>query len=213
MDAANLQPFDLGDGLVFLVGRLPSQLVWSADQFAAAWHLHPDAKPTIFLHGRHVTIPRWQQAYGADYHFSGQTSRAEPLPAILRPLLDWTTAAVHPQLNGVLLNWYDGPGQYIGPHRDSVANMIPGVPIVTLSFGETRTFRLSHGSKKRDFAAENGTVFVIPQETNRVWKHGVPKSTRYAGRRISVTVRGFTQPPSGGAGGSGLRAKTQSSTG
>ncbi|WP_168219340.1 alpha-ketoglutarate-dependent dioxygenase AlkB [Limnoglobus roseus] len=194
MDQKPFRTYELGGGLAFLTGRLPAFLVWTPQLFVEAWQLHPEARPTIFLHGRHVTIPRWQQAYGADYHFSGQTSHAEPVPAILEPILRWATEAVHPQLNGVLLNWYDGPDQYIGPHRDSVKNMIKGVPIVTISFGETRTFRLSLGGERRDFPAENGTVFVIPQETNRVWKHAVPKSTRYTGRRISVTIRGFARP-------------------
>ena len=31
---------------------------------------------------------------------------------------------------------------YIGAHRDSTASMIEGVPIVTVSLGEERAFRL-----------------------------------------------------------------------
>jgi alkylated DNA repair dioxygenase AlkB len=182
---------DLGDGLAFFVGHLPDALVWSPDEFALAWDLHPEVRPTIFLHGRSIAIPRYQQAYGADYHFSGQTSRAMPVPELWQPLLDWTRQAVHPALNGLLLNWYDGPAHYIGPHRDSVKRMVAGAPIVTVSFGETRTFRLSNELEKRDFPAENGSVFVLPQATNAAWKHAVPKSARYKGRRISVTVRGL----------------------
>ena len=73
--------------------------------------------------------------------------------------------------------------------------MAAGAPVVTLSFGEERTFRLSRGTGEakevRDFPAPHGTVFVLPQETNVVWKHAVPKSVRYTGRRVSVTIRGF----------------------
>jgi alkylated DNA repair dioxygenase AlkB len=69
--------------------------------------------------------------------------------------------------------------------------MIDDAPIVTISFGETRKFRLSRGTEKRDFLAESGTVYVLPQDTNAIWKHSVPKSARYRGQRISVTVRGF----------------------
>ncbi len=195
MDAARFQLHDLGDGLAFFSGALPRKLLWSAAQFEEAWALHPEVKPTIHLHGRAVMIPRWQQAYGEPYHFSGQISRARPVPAILQPLSEWSRSAVDPALNALLLNWYDGPGHYIGPHRDSTVRMIRGCPIVTVSFGETRTFRLTRGtgSPKRtlDFPAPAGTVFVLPYATNEVWKHGVPKSVRYTGRRISVTVRGF----------------------
>lgn len=191
MSPYRFQTFDLGDGLAVDLGRLPEELSWSDGTFEQVWALHPETKPSIFLHGRTVTIPRWQQAYGADYHFSGQKSAAAPVPDVLQPLLDWCRTAIHPAFNGLLLNWYEGSAHYIGAHRDSVRNMVPGVPIVTISFGETRRFRLSKEKEKHDLMAENGTVIVISQETNAVWKHAVPKSTRYAGRRISVTVRGF----------------------
>ena len=114
---------------------------------------------------------------------------------MLAPLLEWSRCAVHPGLNGLLLNWYDGPTHSIGPHHDSVKNMVTGAPILTVSFGEVRTFRLTAGKgdakRVRDFTADNGSVFVLPQETNAAWKHSVPKSTRYTGRRISVTIRAF----------------------
>src|SRR5262249_29056400 len=93
---------------------------------------------------------------------------------------------------------------YIGPHHDSVKHMVEGAPIVTVSFGEERIFRLTlektvfvEGKRKRvidrelDFPAPPGTVFVMPYDTNLAWKHGVPKSARYTGRRISVTFRAF----------------------
>ncbi|MBX9625398.1 MAG: alpha-ketoglutarate-dependent dioxygenase AlkB [Gemmataceae bacterium] len=187
---------DLGDGLRFFSGILPGEYVWDEASFDRAWALHPVDRPSILMHGRPVIIPRWQQAYGADYYFSGQTSNALPVPEMLAPLLEWTRSAIHPDLNGLLLNWYDGPGHYIGEHHDEDKDLVAGTPIVTISFGETRTFRLSRGKGPdrvvRDFTAESGSVFVLPQDTNAVWKHAVPKSTRYTGRRVSVTIRAFT---------------------
>src|SRR5476651_950184 len=95
---------DLGDGLAFHTGALPTELLWSEAQFDEAWALHPEVKPTIHLHGRSVTIPRWQHAYGGNYHFSGQISRALPVPELLQPLLAWTQSAIEPALNALLLN-------------------------------------------------------------------------------------------------------------
>ena len=107
----------------------------------------------------------------------------------------WDDARFDARLNGLLLNWYEGPGHYIGPHHDSIKHMVRGAPIVTVSFGETRTFRLTRGKgesqQTRDFPATPGTVFVEPFATNLVWKHAVPKSVRYTSRRISVTFRAF----------------------
>ena len=69
--------------------------------------------------------------------------------------------------------------------------MIVG-PLVTVSLGEERVFRLTHPEKaKRDFLAEAGTIFIMPYDTNEAWKHSVPRRARYRGRRISITLRAF----------------------
>lgn len=184
---------DLGDGLTFLEGTLPAELTWDARRFEEVWAVHPAERPVITMVGKKVAIPRWQQAFGHDYRFSNQTSVAAPVPDLLEPLRRWCREHIHPRLNGLLLNWYDGPGHYIGAHHDSTDGLVPGTPIVTISFGEARTFRLIKGREKRDHAAPNGRIFVLPYDTNLAWKHLVPKSTRYSGRRISVTVRAFEE--------------------
>ncbi len=191
----------LGDGCLLYVGRVPPTLSWDEATFKAVWALHPAARPVIKMLGRHVAVPRWYQAYGADYYFSRQTSEALPVPDLLAPLLAWASAAIDPRMNGLLLNWYDGRfGHYIGPHNDNEKQLAEGAPIVTVSFGETRVFRLSRkgpGGRTltRDFAAVPGTVFILPRETNGEWKHAVPRKASYLGRRISVTVRAFETDP------------------
>jgi len=71
--------------------------------------------------------------------------------------------------------------------------MVVGAPIVTISLGEERVFRLTHPKRKvtSDFIARDGSVFVTPYETNLAWKHAVPRFARYRGRRISITLRAF----------------------
>lgn len=177
--------------------------MWDAATFDAVWALYPEAKHVIHMPGGPVETPRWQQAYGADYHYTGRTNAALPVPPVLEPLRAWARQHIDPRLNALLLNWYEGPGHYIGPHHDSTRDMIADTPIVTISLGETRVFRLTRGTgeakETRDFEATSGTVFVLPYATNLVWKHAVPKSARYRGRRISVTLRAFassaTDPP------------------
>jgi hypothetical protein len=69
-----LTEHDLGDGLVFRSGRLPEELLWDQSSFDAAWNAHPADKYEILMHGRMLETPRWQQAYGADYHYTGRTT-------------------------------------------------------------------------------------------------------------------------------------------
>lgn len=184
---------DLG-GHLFHVGRLPQSLLVGEEGFETLWAMHPAEYHRIMIHGREVETPRWQQAYGEDYHYTGQTNKALPLPAALEPLLAWAREVIDARLNGLLLNWYDGGlDHYIGAHRDSTASMIEGAPIVTVSLGEERAFRLRpwKGKGFRDFRAEDGSVFVLPYSTNEAWTHEVPHSARRRGRRISITLRAF----------------------
>lgn len=198
--SANLNTHDLGNDCELLVGNLPQELVWTVEEFAAMWLTRPAGKHKIMMHGHLVDLPRGQAAHGKDYHFSGTRKVAGPIPESLMPLTTWVQTNIHAGLNGLLANYYDGPTEYIGPHHDSVKNMVKDAPIVTVSFGETRVFRMTlEGNREKktiildtkDFPAPNGTVFVMPYNTNLAWKHSVPKSTRYTGRRISVTFRAF----------------------
>jgi alkylated DNA repair dioxygenase AlkB len=179
---------------LFFTGRLPEELLPDERIFADLWRLHPKEYQDVKMRGRLVKTPRWQQAYGQDYYYSGQTNEAKPVPEIVRPLLDWAKNTIDDRLNGVLLNWYDGSlGHYIGKHRDSIQNLIPGSPIVTVSFGDERPFRLRpwKGTGFTDFAASNGSVFILPWQTNLHFQHEVPASKSWKGKRISVTFRAF----------------------
>lgn len=174
--------------------QIPDAIVPDDDGFAALWNLHPAEHHEIRIHGRLVRTPRWQQAYGADYHFTGQTFDSEPTPQQIAPFLDWARGAVFSELNGILVNWYDGQfDHYIGKHRDSVSNMVEGAPIATVSLGEERKFRMRPWKRSGflDFPATAGSVFVIPYNTNLAWTHEVPPSKKQNGRRISVTMRAF----------------------
>lgn len=194
---------ELEDGSRFFSGIPPDHLRLGAGSFERLWNLHPDKFHEIMIHGRLVPTPRWQQAFGRDYQYSGQINRALPVTSELEPFLRWGRAAIDEGLNGLLLNWYDGPlDHYIGPHHDETKGLVTGAPIVTISLGEERVFRLSHKERnaKRNFPARDGTVFIMPYETNSAWKHSVPKSARFKGRWISVTLRAFSpgEPPRSG---------------
>lgn len=163
--------------------------------FQTLWDLHPATFHTLVMHGKEVKTPRWQQAYGHDYQYTGSRNNALPLPEELEGFLAWGQAHIDQRLNGLLLNWYDGSaGHYIGRHRDSRTGLIPGTPIVTISRGEERLFRLRswQGNDVKDTIVSDGTVLVMPWATNLAWTHEVPKFKKYQGYRISITLRAFS---------------------
>jgi alkylated DNA repair dioxygenase AlkB len=174
---------------VLYEGRIPNDLQFSEQQFKEAWLLHPFGR----IHGKRYATPPWRQAYEKDYDYCGQSDRVLPIPSLLQPLMDWLKS-IDPRLNGLFVNWYDGKlGHYFGKHRDITYNLVPDSSIFTVSFGESRKYRLRPQEATRilDFDANDGTMFVMPLSTNQAWTHEIPKSNRYTQRRISITARAF----------------------
>ena len=129
---------------------------------------------------------------------SGITRKVLPVNADLAPYLAWAHQAIDVELNGLLVNWFDGKlGHYIGKHRDSEIGIQEGSSYVTISLGEPRILRLRKwkGGDRLDIPVENGSIAIIPYATNRAWTHEIPKSKRALGHRISVTMRAFNRNP------------------
>ncbi|WMX12938.1 alpha-ketoglutarate-dependent dioxygenase AlkB [Aureispira sp. CCB-E] len=174
------------------IGAIPSELKAQLPDFDTLWNTHPDEYHVVKILGKEVPTPRWQQAYGFDYKYTGSKQNALPISPVLKLFLDWCKKEIHPSLNGLLLNWYEGEKKhYIGPHRDAVVGLKEGSPIVTISLGEERIFRFRPWREKgyQDFKVEDGTVVIIPWATNKGWTHEVPHFARFKNRRISVTLR------------------------
>ena len=183
-----------GSHQAFLLRSFPP-FALSPSAFTQLWDQHPEEYHVIKMRGREVKTPRWQQAYGKSYNYSGTRNIALPISPEMQPFLDWARQEIDPRLNGLLLNWYDGmKDHYIGAHRDDVKDLHLQSPIVTISLGEERVFRLrkiGDKSVRKDILVQNGDVLVVPWQTNLDFTHEVPKFKRYANRRISVTLRAY----------------------
>src|SRR5690606_17150223 len=88
-DSLGLTCHDLDGSHHLYSGTLPEHLVPDEEAFQRLWQLHPDEYHEIKMHGKLVKTPRWQQAYGADYHYTGRVNKALPVPAELSPILSW----------------------------------------------------------------------------------------------------------------------------
>jgi len=162
--------------------------------FQAIWDTHPSDFHEIRIHGKWVKTPRWQQAYGKNYRYTGSRNNALPIPDKLKPFLEWSQKYIDARLNGLLLNWYDGSqSHYIGAHRDDTRDLHPDSPIVTISIGQERVFRLRPWKQKgfKDLTVRHGDIVVVPWDTNTRWTHEVPHFKKYNGKRISITLRAY----------------------
>lgn len=182
----------LDSGLQIWKGQLPTAFNYAVARFQKLWELHPAQYHIVNIMGRDIPTPRWQQAYGRNYRYTGAEQNALPIADELQPFMDWAQENIHPGLNGLLLNWYDGERKhYIGAHRDDTRDLVSGSPIVTISLGEERIFRMRPYKQKGkvDVPMQHGSVIVVPANTNQKWTHEVPHFSKNTGRRISITLR------------------------
>ncbi|WP_420573423.1 alpha-ketoglutarate-dependent dioxygenase AlkB [Kordia sp.] len=184
----------LDDESVLYFSDKIEELNFSNKDFEKIWDTHPEEFHTVKMYGKEILTPRWQQAYGKNYSYSGSKNNALPIPELFKIFLEWSQKNVDARLNGLLLNWYDGQkDHYIGPHRDDTRDLIHNTPIVTISLGQERIFRMRKYGEKgfKDITIRNSGIIIIPWNTNLKWTHEVPKFKKYDGKRISVTLRAY----------------------
>jgi len=182
----------------------------------ALWASHPDEFDTMRIMGREVAIPRWQKMFGSvHYKFSGYASLPEPMESQEQCLefqsrVSEALGLRDETYNGCLVNWYDGSrDHYIGPHKDDEKSMVRGMPIFSMSWGETRRFRLKLDAKRArppggDLAdaveslvleLAHGDLVVMGGDCQTTHKHEIMKLRKDdpRGRRVNLTLRAFHQ--------------------
>ena len=193
--------------------RLPRELRATHDQFEALWALHPREQGQIKMMGQLVETPRWQQAYGKPYRFSGVDHAALALPVEVQPYMAWANT-LHEYLapfgcdarfNMVLLNWYQDGAHYIGWHADDESDMLKNregeTVVLSVSLGQQRQFALRpkegvQGAKLK-LDMRDGCVLVMGGRCQSTHKHSVPKVQGKKGAallsRINMTFRVFVE--------------------
>jgi len=167
--------------------------------FEELWDLRPASRGTIKMYGKEFEVPRWQKSYGKNYTFPGLVHH-EP-HNIPKPFLDFLAFCkkrISGRLNGILVNWYNKE-DYIALHSDNEKKLLKKEPVVTLTIledpNEKRKFILKSidkdGISKEIYLGHNN-VLVMGGTCQETHKHGLPRSKKYNSRRISITVRSFS---------------------
>ena len=112
---------------------------------------------------------------------------------VLLELKTRVEAACNAPFNSVLLNLYRDGADSMGWHSDDEPELGERPLIASLSLGATRRFRLRHRLRKDlepvVIDLENGSLLIMEGDTQRFWKHQVPKSKRVAEPRVNLTFR------------------------
>ena len=81
---------------------------------------------------------------------------------------------------------------YIGPHSDNERQIEIGSPILAVSLGAERVFRIRADKKiVLDLKMPDNSYVIMGGKMQQQFTHEVPKSKRVTERRISITFRKF----------------------
>ena len=148
------------------------------------------------LFGQYYRTQRQVAWYGDEqyqYRYSGALKQAHVwLPALWRLKQQVEQWVGHP-FNSCLANLYQDGTQGLGWHSDDEPNLGKNVVIASLSFGVTRkfSFKHKHSAAKVELLLQSGQLIVMRGQTQRYWKHSLPKSSRVVTPRINLTFRYF----------------------
>jgi alkylated DNA repair dioxygenase AlkB len=150
----------------------------------------------IVVWRRKITQPRliaWYGDSGRGYAYSG--IRLNPLPwtPLLRDIKGCVEEAAGSRFNSVLLNYYRDERDSIGYHSDDEPELGERPIIASLSLGEERRFVLKHKTLKSvrpvRLSLASGSLLLMQGDTQRHWRHGIPKESRPCGPRVNLTFR------------------------
>ncbi len=154
------------------------------------WQIH-----RIRLFGREVDSPRlscWIGDEDAAYTYSGTRFQPHPWPGALLPVRQRLADELDGAFNSVLANRYREGRDCMGWHSDNEPALGPHPLIASLSLGATRRFVLKHRhepSRKLELELPHGSLLVMGGETQRNYRHALPRTARPVGERINLTFR------------------------
>ncbi len=135
------------------------------------------------MYDRVVDVPRLLAAYRVD-----ALPEHLPLAAMLAQVQTRAPAAY----TGVGLNLYRDGQDSVAMHGDTLRTLAPGQPLALLSLGAPRRMLLrekAEGAKAHAIDLAPGSLLVMSHASQRTHLHGIPKTARAVGSRISVVFR------------------------
>jgi alkylated DNA repair dioxygenase AlkB len=176
-----------------LFAALRSGIDWAAEEFV--------------IFGQPRLVPRlvaWHGDAGATYTYSGTAHEPRPWTlelAVIRSRIERLSGRA---FNSVLLNLYRDGRDGMGWHADDEPELGRNPVIASVSFGDTRRFRLRHRRNRAEpvtLPLTSGSLLLMGGTTQHHWVHAVPKTAVAVGERINLTFRAVLAPSSARVGG------------
>jgi len=134
------------------------------------------------MYERIVDVPRMLARFDLDA-LPADTPLAEMLAAVCEVLPG--------RYNSVGLNLYRDGRDSVAMHNDKLHSLIPGEPIALVSLGDTRrmNLRAKAGGWGCGLDLAPGSLLAMSHASQLTHEHGIPKTARPVGMRMSVVFR------------------------
>lgn len=151
-------------------------------------------RSVISTPGGPKTVPRmtsWHADDGLTYSYSGLTHEPRPWPSAMEEVRELLKRKLGVSFNGCLANFYEHERDSVSMHADDEEDLDPDAPIASVSLGAVRDFVVKHAEtgSRHVIPLEHGSLVLMAGDTQRVSRHGLPKSRRACGARINLTFR------------------------
>lgn len=191
-------------------------LNYSSENYHHLFDLHPLQRGKVVMFDNDVVSPRWHRSYlhqpkinpelKRSYMYSGKDKFEDlSLPFRFQPFLDFLNEKEEEKYNQVIVNWYENGKDYIAPHSDCLNGIVAnsGITIITLCEDEIRSRELRFIPKnlvneRNDslykqvkINMKHGCVITMYGNTQKYFRHSIPKDLTNPTSRISLTFRKF----------------------
>jgi len=144
------------------------------------------------MYDKTVTAPRMISWYEDRNNPGADLTKPDWTPELLS-IRERVEKETQIKFNGVLLNLYRNGKDSVAWHSDREKNSGKDVSIASVSFGETRMFRLRHKFRKDipqlEIPLYHGSLLLMAGTTQSFWQHQVPKTAKDILPRINLTFR------------------------
>jgi alkylated DNA repair dioxygenase AlkB len=141
------------------------------------------------MYDKIITAPRMISWYDKSDSNLGKSN----WPKELRTIKTRVEKETKINFNAVLLNLYRNGKDGVSWHSDKTNSENKDMDIASVTFGETRMFRLRHKFIKHlpqlEIPLHHGSFLLMAGKTNSFWEHQVPKTARDVLPRINLTFR------------------------
>lgn len=142
-----------------------------------------------------MPTPRKEVSVGdanLSYFYAGKHHQALAWPLELVPIKQLVEILCNYKFNFAVVNLYENGNNYIGWHSDDEKDLDPSAPIVSVSFGAQRKFRLRRKDNHKlqyEIPLSNRDILIMRGKFQQLYQHMVPKEPKCKDARINITFR------------------------